>query len=101
MNTSFTEEEQVFCDATRKWVDKEIPKDWCRKLETMEHQFPHELWDKLVEFGAHGIGIPEHYGGQGGSIINQVIFAREMSRTAGAFFAQNCQRRNKDCDELF
>jgi acyl-CoA dehydrogenase len=83
MNVFVNEEDQLFCDMTRKWVNREIPKDWCRKLETMEHQFPYELWDKLVEFGAHGIGIPEHYGGQGGTILNQALFARELSRTAG------------------
>ena len=83
MNVFMTEEDQLFCDMTRRWVEKEIPKDWCRKLETMEHQFPHEFWDKLVEYGAHGIGIAEEYGGQGGTIFNQALFARELSRTAG------------------
>ena len=35
-----------------------------------------------MEFGAHGIGVPEEYGGQGGTILNQALFAREFSRTA-------------------
>jgi acyl-CoA dehydrogenase len=83
MNVFINEEDQLFLEMTRKWINKEIPKDWCRTLESMEHQFPHEFWDKLVEFGAHGIGIPEEYGGQGGSILNQALFARELSRTAG------------------
>jgi acyl-CoA dehydrogenase len=83
MNIFVNEEDQLFLEMTRKWVNNEIPKDWCRKLECMEHQFPHEFWDKLVEFGAHGIGISEEYGGQGGSILNQALFARELSRTAG------------------
>lgn len=83
MSIFINEEDQLFYDTTRKWVNREIPKDWCRKLESMEHQFPHDFWDKLVEFGAHGIGIPEHYGGQGGTILNQALFARELSRTAG------------------
>jgi alkylation response protein AidB-like acyl-CoA dehydrogenase len=83
MNVFISVEDQLFLDMTRKWVSNELPKDWCRKLECMEHQFPHELWDKLVEFGAHGIGIPEQYGGQGGTILNQALFARELSRTAG------------------
>ena len=82
MSTDLSEEDQLFVDVTRKWVDKECPKDWCRQLEQQEHAFPHELWDKLVEFGAHGIGVPEEYGGQGGTILNQTLFAREFSRTA-------------------
>lgn len=82
MYSELSEEDQLFRDVVRKWVDTECPKDWCRDLERQEHQFPHELWDKLVAFGAHGIGIPEEYGGQGGSIITQALFAREFSRTA-------------------
>ncbi|MDO8862924.1 acyl-CoA dehydrogenase family protein [Haliea sp. E1-2-M8] len=82
MSMDLSEEDQLFVDVTRKWVDKECPKDWCRHLEQQEHVFPHELWDKLVEFGAHGIGVPEEYGGQGGTILNQTLFAREFSRTA-------------------
>ncbi len=82
MQIGLGEEDQLFRDVIRKWVDKECPKDWCRELERQEHQFPYELWDKLVAFGAHGIGIPEEYGGQGGSIITQAVFAREFARTA-------------------
>ncbi len=82
MLTGLSEEDQMFLDYTRRWVDKECPKDWCRELETKEHQFPHELWQKLVDFGAHGIGVPEAYGGQGGTIVNQALFAREFARTA-------------------
>ena len=82
MHSLLSEEDQMFVNYTRRWVDKECPKDWCRELETREHQFPHELWDKLVAFGAHGIGVAEEYGGQGGSIITQALFAREFARNA-------------------
>lgn len=82
MWNELSEEDQLFSEMVKKWVDKECPKDWCRRLESDEHQFPHELWGKLSNFGAHGIGIPEEYGGQGGSIITQAVFAREFARTA-------------------
>ena len=82
MSLDLSEEDRIFRDMTRKWVDKEFPKDWCRNLERKEYEFPHEFWDKLVEYGATGIGILEEYGGQGGSIITQALFARELARTA-------------------
>ncbi len=82
MALELDEENQLFRDITRKWIDEEFPKDWCRDLERQEHQFPQEFWDKLVRYGAHGIGIPEEYGGQGGSIVTQAVFARELARTA-------------------
>ena len=59
-----------------------FPRTACRELERREHEFPHEFWDKLTAFGAHGIGIAEEYGGQGGTIITQALFARELARTA-------------------
>ena len=82
MSPELSEEDQLFRDMTRRWVDKEFPKDWCRDLERKENEFPQEFWDKLVEYGAHGIGIAEEYGGQGGSIVTQTLFARELARPA-------------------
>ena len=76
------EEDRLFRDTVRSWIDAEISKDWCRALEREKDAFPHNFWDKLCAFGAHGIGIPEEYGGQGGSIVTQVLFARELARTA-------------------
>jgi alkylation response protein AidB-like acyl-CoA dehydrogenase len=76
------DEDRMFRDAVRDWVQREVPKAWCRDLERREDEFPHDFWSKLASFGAHGIGIPEELGGQGGSIITQVIFARELARTA-------------------
>ena len=82
MDMYLGEEDRMFRDAVRGWVAAELPKDWCRELERREHEFPHEFWDKLTAFGAHGIGIAEEYGGQGGTIITQALFARELARTA-------------------
>jgi acyl-CoA dehydrogenase len=81
MELELDEENSLFRDMTRKWVEREFPKQWCREAERQEHQFPQRLWDKLTEFGAHGIGIGEEYGGQGGSILTQAVFARELART--------------------
>ena len=35
-----TEEDLAFRDTVRRWVDAEVPKDWCRALERREHEFP-------------------------------------------------------------
>jgi butyryl-CoA dehydrogenase len=83
MEFSLNEEQQAFRDMARRWVDAEAPKDWMRKLEADEQNYPFPLWDKLAAAGFFGIGIPEEYGGQGGDILIQMIFARELARTAG------------------
>jgi len=83
MDFSLTEEQQAFRDVVRRWVNAEAPKPWMRELEADEQNYPIAFWDKLAESGFFGIGIEEAYGGQGGDIITQMIFARELARTAG------------------
>lgn len=82
MDFSLSEEKQAFRDVVRRWVDAEAPKDWMRKLEADEENYPFALWEKLAEQGFFGVGIPEEYGGLGGDVVTQMIFAREFSRTA-------------------
>ena len=83
MDFSLNEEQRAFRDIVRRWVDAEAPKDWMRKLEADEENYPLELWDKLAEQGFFGIGVPEEWGGLGGDVVTQMIFAREFARTAG------------------
>jgi acyl-CoA dehydrogenase len=81
MDFSFDEETLMFRDSVRKWVEQELPKDWCRALERREHEYPTELWTKFVDAGFTGLGIGEEYGGLGGDIVMQAVFVREIART--------------------
>jgi acyl-CoA dehydrogenase len=83
MDFSLTEEQQAFRDVVRRWVDAEARKDWMRALEADEENYPFALWDKLAEQSFFGVGIPEEYDGLGGDVVTQMIFARELARTAG------------------
>jgi acyl-CoA dehydrogenase len=83
MDFALSEEQSAFRDMVRRWVNAEAPKDWMRALEADEENYPYALWDKLKEQGFFGIGIPEEWGGLGGDVVTQMIFAREFSRTAG------------------
>ncbi|MEI8297203.1 MAG: acyl-CoA dehydrogenase family protein [Pseudomonadota bacterium] len=82
MDFSLDEDMLMFRDSIRKWVDKELPKDWCRTLERREHEYPTELWQKFVDAGFTGLGVSEEYGGLGGDILMQAVFIREVARTA-------------------
>ncbi len=82
MDFSLDEDTLMFRDSARKWVDKELPKDWCRALERREHEYPTELWQKFVDAGFTGLGVSEEYGGLGGDILMQAVFIREVARTA-------------------
>jgi acyl-CoA dehydrogenase len=83
MDFDLPEEHQAFRDVVRRWVDAELPKEWARKLEADEHNYPHALWEKFTEAGFHGIGIPEEFGGQGGDVLMQMLLARELARSLG------------------
>lgn len=83
MDFELNEEQRAFRDVIHRWVEAEAPKDWMRELEADEENYPLALWDKIAEQGFFGIGIPEEYGGLGGDVVMQMIFAREFARTAG------------------
>ena len=83
MDFTLSEEQHAFRDMARRWVDVEVPKAWMRELEADEEAYPFALWAKLADAGFFGIGVDEQYGGQGGDIVFQMIFARELARTAG------------------
>lgn len=83
MDFDLPEEHQAFRDVVRRWVDAEVSKEWSRKLEADENNYPHALWEKFTEAGFHGIGIPEEYGGQGGDVLMQMLLARELARSLG------------------
>lgn len=88
MNFELSEEQIAFRDTVRRWVNSEAPKHWAREIERKSEDYPYELWDKMAAAGFHGIGIPEEYGGQGGDVLMQVIFAREVARSlAGLLWA--------------
>lgn len=79
MEYGFTEEQVMFRQSVRSWVEDNYPKERALELEAADG-YPHELWDDLGKAGLHGVGIPEEYGGQGGDIVTQMIMARELSR---------------------
>jgi acyl-CoA dehydrogenase len=82
MDFALSPEQELFRDTVRNWVDREIPKSLAHKLEAAD-EWPFEIWDKMTAAGFHAIGLPEEYGGQGGDVMTQVIFIREVSRSLG------------------
>jgi acyl-CoA dehydrogenase len=81
MDFSLTEEQEDFVAFVHDWVEREAPKSAALEWEKHEHEFPHELFDKMAAAGFHGIGIPEEYGGQGGDIVTQMLLARGLARS--------------------
>ena len=81
MDFGLTEEQNDFVSFVHDWVEREAPKSAALEWEKKEHEFPHELYDKMTTAGFHGVGIPEEYDGQGGDIVTQMLLARGLSRS--------------------
>ncbi len=80
LNFEFTDEQRLFRESMREFTEQRLPKEFCREIEARE-EFPRDLWQILADQGLNGVGIPEERGGQGGTIIEQMIVAEELSRT--------------------
>jgi alkylation response protein AidB-like acyl-CoA dehydrogenase len=85
MDFGFTEEQNILRESVRKLMDKHATPDYIRKLDR-EQAYPYELYDAWVQAGLLGLPFPEKYGGLGGSVLDMVIVAEELSRKSADFF---------------
>ena len=85
MDFSFTEEQRLMRDSVRKVMDRIATPEYVRRLDR-EQAYPQELYDAWVELGLLRIPFAEEYGGLGGSVIDLVIVAEEISRKSADFF---------------
>lgn len=87
MDFDLSDTDLAWRETARHWVEKKWPKHKARELEASGVLFPQELWDDLSEAGFHGVGIPEEYGGQGGTVFTQALAARELTRNLAGLIA--------------
>ncbi len=74
----FTEEHELFRDAARKFVDKELAPH-AEEWEEAEG-FPDSVFARMGELGYLGLRFPEKYGGQGCDFLFSVVLAEELGR---------------------
>src|SRR5436190_8825624 len=85
MDFDLSEEQSILRDSVRKMMDRVAPADYVRRLDR-EQAYPYELYDAWVEAGLLRLPYPEEYGGLGGSVMDLVIVAEEISRKSADFF---------------
>jgi alkylation response protein AidB-like acyl-CoA dehydrogenase len=85
MDFSFTEEQRMMRESVRKMMDRIATPEYVRRLDR-EQAYPQELYAAWVELGLLRIPFAEEYGGLGGSVIDLVIVAEEISRKSADFF---------------
>ncbi|MFH1350329.1 MAG: acyl-CoA dehydrogenase family protein, partial [Pseudomonadota bacterium] len=81
MDFDFSDEQHMFQESIRRFCQKELTKEVVRKWDE-EEAVPPEIWSQMAHLGWVGTGLPEEYGGSGGTIIDQVILLEELSRCA-------------------
>jgi len=79
MDHHFTPQQEALREKTRAFVEREIPDEKAAAVEAAD-AFPHDLMAKLAQQGFFAINVPEAYGGQGGTVIEEMIFFEEISK---------------------
>ncbi len=78
MDFGLSEEQQLLKQTAREFLSRECPRTLTRKIEAGDEEFPRELWKKMAGLGWMGLGIPEKYGGSGGTCLDLVILFEEL-----------------------
>jgi alkylation response protein AidB-like acyl-CoA dehydrogenase len=82
---AFTEGQNILRRSVCSLMDSIATPEYCRRMDR-EQTYPYELYDAWVEAGLLQMPFPEEYGGLGGSIIDVMIIAEELSRKSFDFF---------------
>ena len=78
MDFDFTDEQRMFRDTLREFVEKEIvpvASEWER-----EDRYPTEIVETMKELGLFGITIPEEYGGLGIDMVSFTLVFEEIAK---------------------
>jgi alkylation response protein AidB-like acyl-CoA dehydrogenase len=88
MHFDFTDEQKMFRDASRKFLEAECPATFVRSLMEDENAHDPAFWKKQVDMGWTGMLVPEAYGGVGGTLTDMIVVAEEMGRAVmpGPFY---------------
>ena len=70
---------RMWKDTVHDFMDETIGVEYCRECYE-NREYPHEIYDGVVENDWIGILIPEEYGGQGGNMVEQTILLEALGK---------------------
>jgi alkylation response protein AidB-like acyl-CoA dehydrogenase len=85
MDFSLTDEQILLRESIAKLMARHAPPEVVRRLDR-EAAYPYALYDAWVEAGLIGLPFPEELGGLGGSVLDMVIVAEEISKVSADLF---------------
>ena len=77
MDFSLTDEQTLFRDTVRDFCTREIA-PIAQDIDKQD-RFPDGLWTKLGDMGLLGVGVPEEYGGSGGTVFESCLAGEEIA----------------------
>ena len=80
MDLGLSEQQEILKRTAREFLEAECPTSLVRELEYSEQGYSPELWKKMAHLGWLGQAFPPEYGGEGASLIDQVVLFEEMGR---------------------
>ncbi|EGF32604.1 putative acyl-coa dehydrogenase oxidoreductase protein [Oxalobacteraceae bacterium IMCC9480] len=80
MDFTFTQEQQQFSDALRRWVDKDYTFDQRKKIVLSDSGTSDIAWTTLTELGMTALPVAEEQGGFNGSAIDMQVVMHEIGR---------------------
>lgn len=81
MNFAFTEEQDQLRSFVRDFLADKSPESAVREQMDTERGYDPDVWEQMADqMGLQGLAVPEVYGGQGFSFVEQVIVLEEMGR---------------------
>ena len=85
MDFGLSDDQQLFADALRGWLDEHVPIARVRAVMESTSGHDRELVNGLAAQGATGILVPETEGGLGLGLLDAAVAAYELGRAAAPF----------------
>lgn len=80
MNFEYTQEQQQFSDALRRWVDRGYTFEQRKKIISSGPGVSDQAWTMLTELGLTALPVPEEHGGFNGSSVDMMVVMHEIGR---------------------
>jgi alkylation response protein AidB-like acyl-CoA dehydrogenase len=81
MDFNFSDEQQQFKDALRRYLDNEYSFDARQKIVASEAGVDARHWDKFTELGLTALPVPAAQGGFDGGAVDMLVVMQELGRS--------------------
>ena len=80
MDFQFTQEQQQFSDALRRWMEKDYTFEHRKKIVHSAEGTSSDAWNTLTELGMTALPVPEEQGGFSGTAVDMFVVMQELGR---------------------